>query len=66
MLDLMRQTLGTSGKVVLMVTHDPSDARRVADQVIFLASGVASPPVDTARLFADPPPELKNYLGEVD
>lgn len=61
MLDLVAKTL--PGRTILMVTHDPGDAARVADRTIFVADGAAAAPVDTATLFADPPPELKAYLG---
>ena len=49
---------------VLMVTHDPADARRFADQTILVADGIAHPPVPTAGLFTDPPPALRAYLGD--
>lgn len=57
--DLARETAAT----VLMVSHDPDDARRIADDVIVVAEGRAAPPVDTAALFADPPAALRRYLG---
>ncbi len=62
MLDLTREKL--SGRTVLMVTHDPGDARQVADQVILLADNVAAPPVDTKEMFANPPDALRAYLGQ--
>jgi len=46
-----------------MVTHDPADARRFADQTILVADGIAHAPRPTAELFADPPPALRAYLG---
>jgi len=48
---------------VLMVTHDPADARRFADLSVLVADGVAAAPVATAALFADPPAALRDYLG---
>ena len=48
---------------VLMVTHDPADARRFADLAVLVADGVAQAPVATEALFADPPPALRAYLG---
>ena len=47
---------------VLMVTHDPADARRFADLSVMVAQGIASAPVATAALFADPPAALRDYL----
>jgi thiamine transport system ATP-binding protein len=53
----------TAGAAVLMVTHDPNDAQRFADRVVFVSEGLAYPPVNTAELFADPPPDLRAYMG---
>jgi len=63
MLDLMRDSL--TGSTVLMVTHDPDDARRVADQVAWIADGVVNPPRATREIFANPPNGLQAYLGKV-
>lgn len=62
MLALVRQTLGARGATVLMVTHDPADARAVADAVVVVAEGRAAPPAPVAIL-DDPPPALAAYLG---
>lgn len=63
MLDLVA-TLGVaSGTTVLMVSHDPDDARRIAPRTILVADGEAHPPVATAELLANPPPSLRRYLG---
>ncbi len=61
MLDLVARTLG--GRTVLMVTHDPADAARIAGQAIVLEEGRAAPPAETRALLADPPPGLRAYLG---
>ena len=63
MLDLVRDTLLAAGKTVVMVTHDPGDARRIADQIAVVADGHVSAPVATEVLLADPPPALAAYLG---
>lgn len=63
MLDLVQTKLIAAGKTVLMVTHDPGDARRVADQVILVADGTAGAPEPTADIFHDPPAALRAYLG---
>lgn len=62
MLDLVTQKL--EDKTVLMVTHDPGDARAVADQVILVSAGVAAAPVSTSELFETPPQALRDYLGD--
>lgn len=63
MLDLVARIARDQGATVLMVSHDPADARRIADSVILLASGRAHPPRPTVALLDDPPPELRAYLG---
>ena len=64
MLVLVRTVAAQTGATVLMVTHDPQDARRLADVTLLVADGRAHPPVATAALFADPPPALAAYMGE--
>ncbi|MFQ1702366.1 ATP-binding cassette domain-containing protein [Loktanella agnita] len=64
MLDLVRSKLAAVGRTVIMVTHDPADAMRIADAVILVSEGVAAAPVDTSALFDNPPPALAAYLGE--
>ncbi|WP_426035534.1 ATP-binding cassette domain-containing protein [Cypionkella sp. TWP1-2-1b2] len=63
MLDLLDEVAMATGAAVLMVTHDPSDAKRFADKAVLVAEGVAQAPVATAELFANPPQALKEYLG---
>lgn len=63
MLALLDDIATETGALVLMVTHDPDDARRFARDVILVADGVAQPPVPTAELFAHPPEVLRSYLG---
>ena len=63
MLDLLLELAEEIGATLLMVTHDPDDAKRLAGQTILVADGQAHPPVDTAEMFADPPAALQAYLG---
>jgi len=53
-----------TGAAVLMVTHDPQDARRFADKTVLVADGTAQAPQPTASLFANPPQALRAYLGQ--
>ena len=62
MLDLVAQVANDTGAGVLMVTHAPEDARRIADKVVFVEGGIAHPPQPTAQLLDNPPPALKAYL----
>jgi thiamine transport system ATP-binding protein len=64
MLALVREVADTTRALVLMVTHEPKDARALCGMTSFLAEGVAHPPVPTGELLADPPPALRAYLGE--
>lgn len=63
MLDLVDTLVAETSATLLMVSHDPQDARRIADQVILVADGLAHPPEDTASLLDNPPPALRTYLG---
>jgi thiamine transport system ATP-binding protein len=63
MLDRVAATLGTPGRLILMVTHDPDDARRIAPRTLVVADGAVTGPYNTAPLLDDPPRPLKAYLG---
>lgn len=63
MLDLVAEIATETGATVMMVSHDPQDARRFADAVILVAEGEAQNPKPTAQLLDNPPPVLKDYLG---
>ena len=64
MLALVAEVAAETRATVLMVTHDPQDAKTFADQTILVADGLAHPPQDTATLFAAPPKALADYLGQ--
>lgn len=63
MLDLVKSRLHAAGKTVIMVTHDPADARRVAGLSALVADGRVAAPVATEALLNDPPAALAAYLG---
>lgn len=63
MLDLVAQLARDTGATVLMVTHDPADASRIAGQIVVIDECRAAPPEPTAALLANPPPGLRRYLG---
>lgn len=63
MLALVAEIAGETGAMVLMVTHDPQDARRLGGETVLVAGGEALPPRETGALFADPPQALRDYLG---
>lgn len=64
MLELVREVAGELGALVLLVSHDPHDARRFAGETVLVAEGMAHPPVDTQELFDSPPEALRAYLGQ--
>ena len=63
MLALVKQLVTETGAGLIMVTHAPEDVRRIADEVIFVASGRAEAPQPATALLDNPPPALKAYLG---
>jgi thiamine transport system ATP-binding protein len=64
MLDLVATLSSRKRMTVLMVTHDPADARRFAPRTIVVAEGRAHPPADTGAILDTPPPALAAYLGK--
>jgi thiamine transport system ATP-binding protein len=63
MLDLVNELVRETGATLLMVSHAPEDARRIASQVILVEGGEAHSPQDTKTLLDNPPPALRAYLG---
>jgi len=63
MRDLAVQMLSAAGRTVLMVTHDPAEARAAAPLCLLVADGQVTGPHATAALLDAPPPALAAYLG---
>ena len=63
LLGLVTELAAENATTVVLVTHDPADARRFADVVGLVHDGVADAPVATDAIFANPPPALRAYLG---
>ncbi len=63
MLDLSVELAQAVGRTVVMVTHDPADAARVADAGIGVVAGKAWEPIETERFLNDPPAAFIDYLG---
>lgn len=63
MLSLLARIASDAKATVLMVTHDPGDARAFAPQTILIENGRAHPPQPTGPLLDNPPPGLRAYLG---
>ncbi|WP_135502347.1 ATP-binding cassette domain-containing protein [Roseovarius aestuariivivens] len=63
MLDLVSELVSETSATLLMVSHDPQDARRITNLAVLVAEGRAAKPVDTEQLLNNPPPVLRKYLG---
>ncbi|MDO5630532.1 MAG: ATP-binding cassette domain-containing protein [Paracoccus sp. (in: a-proteobacteria)] len=63
MLALLAEIATDTGATVLMVTHDPADARTFAPETLLVQDRRAHPPMSTAPLLDNPPPGLRDYLG---
>lgn len=63
MLALVSEVATQVGATLLMISHDPEDAKSIAPQTVLVAAGRALAPQDTMPLLANPPKELAAYLG---
>ena len=63
MLALVGEIVRETGATLLTVSHEPADAKALADGVILVADGTAQAPVPTAEIFDNPPEALRDYLG---
>jgi len=63
MLDLTSEVACDAGATIMIITHDPQDAERAADQVVFVDAGQADTPRPVAEIMANPPEALRAYLG---
>lgn len=63
MLDLVDDIRRDRGLTIMMVSHLPDDAERIAERVAFIEDGHVVGVFETDRLFGDnPPPEIAAYL----
>ncbi len=65
MLDLLQNLATERQCLVLMVTHNPEDALRIAKETLLVFDAKVSLQVPTAHLFASLPPALASYLGTI-
>ena len=63
MLALVGELTAETKATLLMVSHNPEDARLLSDEVILVEGGQAHAPVPTQKIFDDPPEALRDYLG---
>ncbi len=64
MLDLVARIQQEQNSTLLLVTHNPDDALRIAEHTVLVADGVAVAPQSTTALLNNPPPALATYLGK--
>jgi thiamine transport system ATP-binding protein len=65
MLGLIAELGREKALTVIMVTHDPEDAKHMADQVMFVSNGHARAPVPTPKFFLNShDAEIESYLGK--
>jgi thiamine transport system ATP-binding protein len=58
--DLLRKAQGLT---VLLVTHDPNEAARIATRTAFIAAGKVVTLGPTREVLSSDRPEIKEYLG---
>lgn len=63
MIGLVLRLCDAADLTLMMITHDPDEARALQGQTIVVADGMAHPPQDTESLLNDPPETLRAYLA---
>jgi thiamine transport system ATP-binding protein len=63
MLDLVQDIGAETGALVLLVTHDPQDAQRFAQQMVLVVDGAVQAPVPAKAFFDAPPKAYRDYVG---
>jgi thiamine transport system ATP-binding protein len=63
MLDLVNDLRHQHGLTLLMVTHDPADAQRIADRTAFVAAGQVVLTAATSAVLTSDLPLIRDYLG---
>lgn len=63
MLDLVSEVAMENSLQVIMISHDPMDAKRIATEACVVSEGTIAPPLPTAGLLENPPKALSDYLG---
>jgi thiamine transport system ATP-binding protein len=64
MLELTDRLRKRQGLTVLLVTHDPADAGRIAGRTAFVAEGRVALLDETGRVLDSAKPEIRAYLGD--
>jgi len=65
MLDLVAELQAERGLTVVLVTHHPEDARRIARDIVFIEAGTVAASGETAVFFSeDGPDAFRRYIGD--
>ncbi|MEX0696436.1 MAG: thiamine ABC transporter ATP-binding protein [Dongiaceae bacterium] len=65
MLDLLAEVRAERQMTVILVSHQPDDARRIADRIVFLEGGHVAANGATDEMFGDrAPAAFQRYIGE--
>ena len=63
MMALLKDVLAEQALTVMMVTHQPDDAKTLGGSVVFVNEGCVRKPVPIADFFLAPDAEVARYLG---
>lgn len=64
MLDLLTEVHAERRMIILMVTHNPEDARRIAENIVFVENGTVLASGSTPHFFSEAGPEaFRRYIG---
>ena len=64
MLQLVQTITIERGLTTLLVTHQPDEAKQVAQRVIFISNGIVGKPLKTDSFFNEKDSAVRNYLGQ--
>jgi thiamine transport system ATP-binding protein len=65
MLDLLADVRTERRMTVILVSHQPDDARRIADRIVFLEAGRIAANGATDEMFGDrAPAAFRRYIGD--
>ncbi len=63
MLDSVKHVANQLNATLIMVTHDPGEARALGGLVSFVSPGAAHAPIPADAFFANPPQGMRDYTG---
>jgi thiamine transport system ATP-binding protein len=64
MLELVGDIQKTKNLTVLLVTHQPEDAKKVAEKIVFVKNGKVNPAIEVEKFFKSQNDDVLKYLGK--